>query len=119
MRNINRTILEGNATRDCELRATPNGKSVAIFALAVNRDKEVSYFEVTAWDKLAEICNTYIKKGTHLIIDGRLQQNRWEKEGKTHSTIHIVADNIRILTPATKATDTPTNIVVQDDDAPF
>ena len=97
MRNINRIIVEGNATRDAEIKQTNTGKVLAEFAIAVNRDDQVSYFDVNAWEKLGEICQSMIKKGTHVIIDGRLVQSRWESEGKTKSHVSIVADNVRIL----------------------
>lgn len=107
MAGLNRVILIGNLTRDPELRSTPSGVSVATLGLAVNRRwtnregervESTDYFNVVAWSKLAELCNQYLKKGSPIAVDGRLQSRSWEtEEGQKRSRVEIVAENIQFL----------------------
>ena len=73
------------------------------FCVACNRfykqeeelQKEVSYFDVTTWNRQAEVCNEYLTKGRGVRVVGRLKQDRWEDaEGKTRSKVHIVAEHV-------------------------
>ncbi len=106
MLNLNRAMVIGNATRDAELRTTPNGHSVASFAIATNRRwsdngetrEEVQYHEIVAWGKLAEIANQIIKKGTKVYAEGRLQTRSWEgQDGAKRERTEIIAENIIAL----------------------
>lgn len=107
MLNLNRAMILGNATRDAELRSTPNGRSVAGFAVATNRrwtdtdgerKEEVQYHEIVAWGKLAEIAGQIIKKGTKVYVEGRLQTRSWEgQDGAKREKTEIVAENIIAL----------------------
>ena len=103
MNNLNSILLEGNLVADPELRYTPKGAPVCSFRVACNRfykqeeelQKEVSYFDVTAWNRQAEVCNEYLTKGRGVRVVGRLKQDRWEDaEGKTRSKVHIVAEHV-------------------------
>jgi single-strand DNA-binding protein len=103
MNNLNSILLEGNLVADPELRYTPKGAAVCSFRVACNRfykqdeelQKEVSYFDVTAWNRQAEVCNEYLTKGRGVRVVGRLKQDRWEDaEGKTRSKVHIVAEHV-------------------------
>jgi single-strand DNA-binding protein len=103
MNNLNSILLEGNLVRDPELRYTPKGVPVCSFSVACNRyfkqeeelQEEVSYFDVTTWNRLAEVCNEYLRKGRGVRVVGRLKQDRWEDtEGKTRSKVHIVAEHV-------------------------
>ncbi len=103
---INRVILAGNLVRDPEMRYTPAGTAVAYFSIAVNRryrlneelKEEVSYFDVVAFGKQAETASSYLRKGRGIILEGRLQQRRWEtQEGERRSKIEIVAQSIQFL----------------------
>jgi single-strand DNA-binding protein len=103
MNNLNSILLEGNLVADPELRYTPKGSAVCSFRVACNRfykqdeemQKEVSYFDVTAWNRQAEVCNEYLTKGRGVRVVGRLKQDRWEDaEGKTRSKVHIVAEHV-------------------------
>lgn len=97
-------MVLGNATRDAELRTTPNGKSVAGFAVATNRrwkdqsgetKDEVQFHEIVAWGKLAEIAAQIIKKGSKVYVEGRLQTRTWEgQDGAKRERTEIIADNI-------------------------
>ena len=107
MASLNRVILIGNLTRDPELRRTPSGSPVASFGLAVNRTytnkqgervENVDYFNIVVWAKLAELCTEYVRKGSPVAIEGRLQSRSWETEdGQKRSTVEVVAENVQFL----------------------
>lgn len=103
MNNLNSVLIEGNLTRDPELKYTPKGSAVCSFVLASNRyfkqdgetQKEVAFFEVTTWSRLAEVCGEYLKKGRGVRVVGRLKQDRWTSpEGQGRSKISIVAEHV-------------------------
>ena len=103
MNNLNSILLEGNLVADPELRYIPKGTPVCSFSVACNRyfkqeeelQQEVSYFDITTWNRLAEVCNEYLTKGRGVRVVGRLKQDRWEdQEGKTRSKVHIVAEHV-------------------------
>lgn len=105
-KSINQVILMGNLTRDPELRTTPSGQSVCSFSLAVNRSwqgqdgqtqEAVDYFDVTAWGKLGELVNQYMSKGRKCLVQGRLSQRSWEKDGQKHSKVDVVASDVTFL----------------------
>jgi single-strand DNA-binding protein len=92
MANFNKVILAGNLTRDPELRYTPKGSAVAKFTLAINRTwksesgeskEEVSFVDIEAWGRQAEVIAQYMRKGRPLLVDGRLKQDTWEDKN-TH-----------------------------------
>jgi len=106
MASYNRVILMGNLTRDPELRYTPGGTAVANFSLAVNRRfktddevrEEVDFFDIIVWGKQAENCSEYLSKGRPVLVEGRLQQNRWEtSEGQKRSKVEVVANSVQFL----------------------
>ena len=106
MANYNRVILMGNLTRDPELRYTPNGSAVASFAIAVNRRykvdnekrEETSFFDIVFFGKPAEIIAEYMKKGRPLLVEGRLQQRRWETdEGQKRSKVEVIGDSFEFI----------------------
>ncbi|MFQ5991251.1 MAG: single-stranded DNA-binding protein [Nitrospiraceae bacterium] len=106
MAGFNKVILIGNLTKNPELRYTPNGTPVANFGLAVNRrfrqadelKEEVCYVDIVVFGKQAEHCGQYLGKGNGVIVDGRLQQRRWETEdGQKRSKHEIVAQSITFL----------------------
>jgi single-strand DNA-binding protein len=105
-KSINQVILMGNLTRDPEIRTTPNGQNVCSFSLAVNRSWQgsdgsqqdaVDYFDVTAWGKLAELVNQYLKKGRKCLVMGRLSQRSWEQDGQKRSKVEVVANDVTFL----------------------
>jgi len=107
MANLNKVFLIGNLTRDPELRYTPAGVAVANLGLAVNRrfrDKtgelkeDVCFLTVTVWDKQAEACCQYLKKGSPIFVEGVLQSRSWEtSEGQKRSTIDVRAERVQFL----------------------
>ena len=106
----NKVILVGNITRDIEIRYTPSGTPISNFSLAINRKykqgeeskEEVSFFDVTAFGKQAELCKKYLGKGDGVLIEGRLQQERWEKNGEKKSKIKVIAEVVRFLPKQSK-----------------
>jgi single-strand DNA-binding protein len=103
MNNLNSILIEGNLVKDPLFRSTPKGTSVCTFSLASNRffkqdsglEKEVSYFEVETWGKLADRVHTQGRKGRGLRAVGRLKQERWSgKDGHAQSRIVIVAEHV-------------------------
>ncbi len=103
MQQLNSLIIEGNVVRDPELRETPKGTSVCNFSLASNRsykagtsyEKEVSFFSVEAWGKMADIAAQNCPKGRGVRVVGRLKQGRWTgSDGKNYSRVFIVAEHI-------------------------
>jgi single-strand DNA-binding protein len=103
MTNLNSILIEGNLVRDPLLRSTPKGTSLCTFTLASNRffkqdsgmEREVSYFDVETWAKLADYCHSQGRKGRGVRIVGRLKQDRWNSpDGKLHSRVAIVAEHV-------------------------
>ena len=103
MNNLNSLLIEGNLVRDPELSYTPKGTAVCKFTVASNRffkqeqetQKEVSFFEVTTWARLAEVCGEYLKKGRGVRVVGRLKQDRWtDPDGKPRSRIYVIAEHV-------------------------
>jgi len=103
---FNKVILIGNLTRDPELRYTPQGTSVCSFGLAVNRKyrqgeemkEEVTFINIVVFGKQADTCGQYLSKGSGALIEGRLQERRWETEdGQKRSKHEVVAQNVRFL----------------------
>ena len=103
---MNKVCLVGNLTRDPELSTIPSGKSVCKFGIAVNRafasasgEKEVDFFNITAWDKKGETCAKYLKKGNKVGVSGRIQIRQYEADGVKKTAVDIIADDVEFLTP--------------------
>jgi len=103
MNNLNSILIEGNMVRDPQYSTTSRGTPVCNFRLASNRflrqdngyEKEVSFFDVETWAKLADTCNNLGKKGRGVRVVGRLKEDRWTgNDGKPHSRISIVAEHV-------------------------
>lgn len=103
MANYNRCVFIGNLTRDPEIRYTDGGgKAVTKFSLAVNRKSkggdEVLFIDVVAWEKLADICNQYLKKGQPALVEGRLAIRDYDKkDGTKGRAVEIVASEVQFL----------------------
>ncbi len=107
MASLNKVLLIGNLTKDPELRYTPSGTAVANLRIAVNRKfkdrtgelkEDTCFVTVTAWDKLAEICNEFLKKGRPIFVEGILQSRSWDTpDGQKRSTMDVRAERIQFL----------------------
>ena len=105
--SVNKVILVGRLGRDPETRFTGGGQAVANFTLATDstykdrsgeRQKKTEWHRIVVWSKLAEICQQYLKKGSLIYIEGRLQTREWEdKSGQKRTTTEIVASEMRML----------------------
>lgn len=106
-RGLNRVQIIGNLGRDPEARYTPSGKAITNFTVAVGRigrndegarTEETEWFRVVAWDRLAETCNEYLKKGMKVYIEGRLQTRTYtNREGVERTAVEIVANEMLML----------------------
>lgn len=112
-RGFSKAIIMGNLTRDPEMRITPNGASVCSFAVAVNRTyrdgtgnnvEQVSFLDCSAWGKLGETIAQYAKKGSGVLISGRLEQRSWEDKatGQKRSRVEIVVEDFNFLPRGTQ-----------------
>lgn len=102
---INRVVLVGRLTRDPELRRTANGTAVTSFSLAIDNrgardgEKSTSFFNIVCWNQTAENVAKYVRKGSLVGVEGRLQQRSYEKNGAKVSIVEIVADSVQFLEP--------------------
>jgi single-strand DNA-binding protein len=103
MNNLNSVLIEGSLMRDPLFRMEPKGTPVCTFSIASNHfykgdnslEKEVSFFDIESWSKLAEYCHRLGHKGRGVRVVGRLKQERWtDSDGKPHSKISIVAEHV-------------------------
>src|SRR5579871_1893014 len=147
MANFNKVILAGNLTRDPELRYTPKGTAVAKIGMALNRSwksesgetkEEVTFVDVEAFGRQAEVISQYMKKGRPFLVEGRLKLDQWEDKN-THqkqSKLKVVLESFSFLdsgnrgggdgggapsrpAPSAPAAESPDAEPPQDDDVPF
>src|ERR1700676_2707982 len=105
--SVNKVILVGRLGRDPETRYTGGGQAVANFSMATDesykdkngeRQKRTEWHKIVVWSKLAEIAQQYLKKGSLVFIEGRIQSREWQdKEGQKRTAFEIVANNFRML----------------------
>lgn len=106
MASFNRVVLLGNTTRDMELRYLQSGMAVGDLGLAVNDRRkdasgnwveEATFIDVTLWARTAEIAAEYAKKGTPVLIEGRLKMDTWETDGQKRSKLKVVGEKLVLL----------------------
>lgn len=104
---INNVFLIGNLTKDTEFNKAQNGIEVCKFSIAVNRriGEETDFFNVVAFNKLAELCDKYLAKGKKVAVFGRIQTGSYEKDGQKRYTTDIIAEEVEFLTPQKSNTD--------------
>jgi single-strand DNA-binding protein len=105
--SVNKVILVGRLGRDPETRYTSSGQAVANFSLATDesfkdrngeRQKRTEWHKIVIWGKQAEIAQQYLKKGSLIYLEGRIQSREWQdKEGQKRTSFEIVANNFRML----------------------
>ena len=128
MASYNICILMGNLTKEPKLRYLPNGTPVCNFNIAVNRvytdsngekQEDVTFVDVVAWQRLAEVCGEYLSKGKPVFIEGRLQQRSWETDdGQKRYKLEVVARTVKFLGNG-KSQSNEDGDDSQDDDVPF
>ena len=104
--NLNKVFVLGNLTRDPELRQTSGGQAVCSFGIATNRfykdsmgqkQQQAEFHNIVAWGRQAEVINQYLKKGSILLVEGRLQTRSWQdQQGAKHWRTEIIADQIQL-----------------------
>ncbi|MCR4318119.1 MAG: single-stranded DNA-binding protein [Planctomycetes bacterium] len=110
MVNFNKVILAGNLTRDPEVNFTPGGTTITRFTIAVNeywndpnggRQEKTAFIDITTFGNLAKTCGDYLKKGRSALVEGRLEQYRFEDRdtGQKRSKISVVANTVQFLGP--------------------
>jgi single-strand DNA-binding protein len=106
--DLNKAMIIGNITRDPELRSTPSGQSVVNFGLATNRvwkdpgsgerRESAEFHNIVAWGRLAEICGQYLRKGSKVFVEGRLQTRSWQgQDGNKRYITEVVMENMIML----------------------
>ncbi len=111
--SLNRVQLIGNVTKDPEVRQIPGGTTVATFSIATNfswkdasgqRQDKAEFHNLVAWRKLGEICAQYVRKGSKIFAEGRIQTRDWEgQDGAKRTRVEIVLDNMIMLDKKTGA----------------
>jgi single-strand DNA-binding protein len=101
---LNKVLIYGNLTRDPELRALPSGMNVVNFSVATNRvfrdrdgkkQEQTDFHNVVVFGRQADTVNQYMKKGSSVFVEGRLQTRSWEKDGQKHFRTEVVADRVQ------------------------
>jgi single-strand DNA-binding protein len=128
-KSINKVILIGNVGKQPEVKYTPSGTAVAKLTIATNeRFKEgtewkdrTEWHNVVLFQKLAEVCSEYVKKGSKLYVEGRLQTRSWEKDGIKKYSTEIVGNELVLLSGNGQPAAQPETVGVGagDDSSPF
>ena len=136
MANLNKIFLIGNLTKDPELRYTPKGTAIAEISLAINRvtkdesgerREEVTFVNVLLWTRQAEIASQYLKKGSPVFIEGRLQLDTWDDKqtGQKRSRLRVVGEHLQLLgskpegAPAARTGGGPGDLAAEPTDIPW
>jgi single-strand DNA-binding protein len=129
-RDLNKVMVIGRLGGDPEMRYTPTGSAVTTFSVAAGRQwkdrdgaahEETEWFRCVAWDKLAEVCNQYLSKGTKVYVEGRLKTRKYtDRDGQERYATEVVLSDMIILSPKGERApiddvDAP---IFGDDDAP-
>lgn len=128
MANVNKVLLIGHLGNDPDYKMLESGSSVCSFSIATsekyvdkNGDKveKTEWHNVVAWGKLANLCNQYIKKGSQVYVEGKLQTRKWtDKDGNTRYTTEVIANTVNFLdsAPSNGSSNTDSS---SNDDIPF
>ena len=117
--SLNKMMIIGNVGRDPEMRFTQAGTAVCSFSVGVSYKEETEWFNIVAWNKLAETCNTLVTKGRKIHVEGRMKTRSWDDKtsGEKKYRTELVAGVIVLLD--SKPGDTSTVPDVEDDSIPF
>lgn len=135
MSSLNRVFIIGRVGQDPQVDTTPQNKTVAKFSVASSYKQEgygkegketVEWHNIVAWEKLGELCKSYLSKGKLVYVEGRLATRTYDKDGAKHYRTEIIAQNVQFLSPkdeapieARQAIHTPIPQVGDFDDLPF
>jgi single-strand DNA-binding protein len=118
---MNRVILIGRLTKDPEIRTSGN-YTIASFSIAVDRkykregEAEVDFFNCTAFNKTAELVEKYCKKGTKMVVEGRIQNDNYEKDGVKHYGVKIMVDSLEFAESKSASSTPSTKVEVTGDE---
>jgi len=124
---INKAMLFGNLTRDPELRALPSGMNVVNFSIATNRtykdrdgkkQEQTDFHNVVVFGRQADLVNQYLKKGSSVFVEGRMQTRSWEKDGEKKYRTEVVADRVQFGPKASGGGARPASSSQGDDQTP-
>jgi single-strand DNA-binding protein len=138
-KGLNKVLLIGHVGKDPELSYIPSGAAVCKFTLATNESykgddgnlvEKTEWHNITAWRKLAEICSTYLKKGSKVYLEGKIQTDTYEKDGKKNYFTKIVISDMVMLDSKSSSGENGTSDIkheearvsdspASDDDLPF
>jgi single-strand DNA-binding protein len=106
-RGLNKVMIIGNLGKDPEMKYNAEGKPITTFSVAVSRtwkspdgqqSEETEWFRVVAWERLAETCNEYLRKGSKVYIEGRLKTRKWTTpEGQERQMVEVIASDMQML----------------------
>lgn len=125
--DINRVILSGHLTRDPHKKVVKSGTTLAEFGLAINGRRrtvagesveEATFVEITMWGRVAEIANEHLCKGAAVLIEGRLQLDRWDQDGEHRSRLRVVGERLQMLGAKSNRIETTGNPSTAADDHP-
>ena len=122
MASLNRVEIIGNVGKEPEMRSTPSGKPVTSFSVAVNskygENESTEWFNIVAWNKLAETCNQFLSKGQQVFVEGRLQTRTWEdNDGGKHYKTEVIANKVLFLGQRKQSEETREEL--EPEDIPF
>ncbi len=125
MAGLNKVMIIGNLGRDPEMRYTPNGSAVTSFSVAVSRrwnaqdgqqQEDTEWFNVVAWNKLAETCNQSLSKGRRVYVEGRLQTRSWDgQDGQKHYRTEVIASTVLFLDSRPRGAESAVGASVSED----
>lgn len=126
MAGLNKVMIIGYLGRDPEMRYTPNGTAVTSFPVAVTRrwsssegqpQEETEWFNVVAWNKLAESCNQSLAKGRMVYVEGRLRTRSWDgQDGQKHYRTEVYATTVQFLDSRSRTQEPGVPVRAADDD---
>jgi single-strand DNA-binding protein len=129
LEHLNKVMLIGNLGKDPEMSYTPGGKAVTKFSLAVNRRTkdaqgqpatETQWFNVVAWERLAETCNSYLHKGSKVYVEGRIASRKYtDKENVQREAWEVTITDMEMLSPKDAGAGEHPGAPAEDADVPF
>jgi len=105
---LNKVMIIGNVGKEPEMRFTPSGSAVTSFSVAVNekltsegdQQERTEWFNIVVWNKLAEVCNQFLNKGSKVYIEGKLKTRKWQdKDEQYHYRTEIIGNRVEFLSP--------------------
>ncbi len=127
--NLNKVMIIGNLTRDPEVRTIPSGQTVTTFSVATSlswtdqsgqRQEKTEFHNIVAWRRLGEICGQYLRKGSKVYIEGRIQTRDWQgQDGVKRYRTEIIAENMIMLDRAGVGTAAPQTGYAPAPSAPY